>query len=427
MSRFSSIHAGAVALAAFLTLVPALGAPVMLGSGASNAVATWHDIAAATFVGTAAGAVTLEEKQPVVYADMATVAIAMYDAASAIDGRYQPYGAAPRASAQGASIDAAVGAAAYGVLRGLFPSRGAYYQAAYDSFLRGLPAGPSKEKGLVLGAEVARATLADRARDGRDAVVAPYVPATEPGKYQGAKAVLMFAPSMRPFALARVDQFRPGPPPPMDSAPYPADLNETKALGGSASTLRTAAQSQVALFNTEGPVTSLTRNVGRFARSTADAADAARLLAAAYVVTADVLLACFDAKYFYKAWRPQSAIAHADLDGNPATVADPAWRSSQFTPYHPEYPAAHSCIAGGLAGVLRRVHGGREVGFMFDSSVTSTSHTYPDLDAYLRESAEARIAGGMHFRFSAVAGQKLGSEVAGYVMGKHFGARTPVK
>jgi hypothetical protein len=398
-------------------------AAVVLGSSATNVVATWHDIAAATFLAEGPGRATIEEAQPLVYADMATVAIAMYDAASAVDGRYQPFGAAPRAPAQGASLEAAVGAAAHGVLRGLFPSRAAHYEAAYVKFAGALPAGPARERGLALGAEVAAATLAARRRDGRDVRLAPHAPATAPGKYQGAKAVLRFAPAMRPFVLERVSQFRPGPPPPLGSAAYAADFNETMALGGSASKLRTAAQSELALFNTEAPVTSLTRNFGRFARSTADAADAARLLAAAYVVTADVVMACFDAKYFYNAWRPYTAIAFADRDGNPATVANAAWRSSQFTPYHPEYPAAHSCSAGALAGVLRHLYGSGAVGFTFDSSVTGTARTYPDLDAYLRESAESRIYGGMHFRFSTVAGQKLGSEVAQYAMRRHFAAR----
>ncbi len=402
---------------------PVLAKPVTLGASSSNVVAVWHDIAAATYIGTGSGAVTLEEKQPIVYADMATVTLAMYDAACAVDGRYQPFGAPPATPAQGASMDAAVSAAAYGVLRGLFPSRSAHYQAAYDKFVSRLPAGLGREKGLALGAEVAAATLISRARDGRDAKVAPHVPAKTAGKFQGAKAVLTFAPAMRPFTLTRVDQFRPGPPPALNSAAYAADLNETKMLGGSKSTLRTPAQSQLALFNTEAPITSLTRNYGRLARSTSDPADAARLLAAAYVVNADAILACFEAKYFYKAWRPYSAIAHADQDDNPGTDADPAWRSSQFTPHHPEYPAAHSCVAGAFAGVLRHLYGSSKVSFTFDSSVTQTSHTYPDLDAYLRESAEARIAGGMHFRFSTVAGQTLGTAVAEHAMRKHFGLR----
>jgi hypothetical protein len=420
MSRFAS----SLVLIALLLCAPAHAKPIVLGSSSTNVVATWHDIAAATFLGTGSGAVTPEEKVPVLYADMASVTIAMYDAASAIDGRYQTFGAPPpRELTQDAAIDAAVGAAAYGVLRGLFPGRGAHYQGAYQAHVRALAPGAATEKGLALGAAVAKATLALRAGDGRDAVIAPYVPATAVGKYQGAKAVLMFAPSMRPFTLTRADQFRPGPPPALASAAYAADLNETKALGGSKSTLRSAAQAQVALFNTEGPATSLTRNFGRLARTTSDTVAAARLLAAAYVVNADVMLACFDAKYFYNAWRPHSAIAQADKDDNPATLADPAWTSSQFTPYHPEYPAAHSCVSAGLAGVLRHLYGTGQVGFTFDSSVTGTARTFPDTETYMRESAESRIAGGMHFRFSTVAGRQLGSDVAAHAMGRHFGLR----
>ena len=417
-----SRHASVFALTVLLHCGSAAAQSVVLATNVSNVVATWHDIAVTTMTSPGAMSATPEETLPIVFVDMATVTIAMYDAASAVDGRYQPFGKDTPPAAPGTSIDAAVGAAAAGVLRGLFPSRAAHYQRAFDDYIKALPAGPGREQGLALGAQVAAATLASRARDGRDAVLAPYVPATAAGQYQGEKAVFMYAPSMRPFTLDSIAQFRPGPPPALDSAAYAADLNETRMLGGAASTLRTAAQTELARFNTEGPVTSLTRNYGRFARSTRDPADAARVLAATYVVNADALLACFDAKYHYKAWRPNSAIAHADLDGNAATVADPAWRSSQFTPYHPEYPAAHSCVAGALAGVLNHLYGS-QVGFMLDSSVTGTARTFSGTDTYLREAAESRIAGGMHFRFSTVAGRKLGAEVAAQAMRRQFGPR----
>jgi len=234
---------------------------------------------------------------------------------------------------------------------------------------------------------------------------------------------MTFVPSIRPFTLARIDQFRPGPPPALTSAAYADDFNETKAIGGSASTSRTAAQSEGALFHTEAPWDALTRNFGRFARSTSDTAQAARLLAAIYVVNADAILACFDAKYFYNTWRPVSAIAHADIDDNPATVADAAWRSSQFTPNHPEYPAAHSCTAGGLATLLRHYYGTSQVGFFFDSKASGTTHHYDNVEAMQKDGSEARINGGMHFRFSTTAGEKVGAEVAAWVMRTQFGPR----
>ncbi len=76
-----------------------------------------------------------------------------------------------------------------------------------------------------------------------------------------------------------------------------------------------------------------------------------------------------------------------------------------------------------MAGVLRHLYGNGKDGFTFDSNLTNTSRTYPELDICLREATEARIADGMHFRFSTVAGQKLGVDVAEYAMRKHFGPR----
>jgi hypothetical protein len=427
MSRFiRSACTSALACMTLLGAAPAFAAPattITLGTTATNVVATWHDIAAATLGGTGTASITPEELRPLVQTDMTTVALAMYNASAAIDGRYQPYAVTARSPVSGASVDAAIGAAAYGVLRGLFPSRSAHYQDAYDKFVAGLPAGAARDKGLVLGAEAAAAMLANRARDGRSVELAPYVPSAEAGKFRGAKAVLMFAPSIRPYALTRIDQFRPGPPPALSSATYAADLNETKSLGGGTSATRTEAQSRIALFHTEGPLTSITRNFGRFARSTSDPADAARLLAAIYMVHADAILACFDAKYHYNAWRPHSAIAFADTDDNPATEADKAWASSQFTPYHPEYPAAHSCTSGALATLLRHYYGSGQVAFTFDSSVTGTTHHYATVEALQQESSDARIFGGMHFRFSTKAGDKLGTEVAEWTMRHHFGPR----
>jgi hypothetical protein len=53
--------------------------------------------------------------------------------------------------------------------------------------------------------------------------------------------------------------------------------------------------------------------------------------------------ACFDARYHYWFWRPDQAIPQADIDGNPATVADPTWQPLRTTPNFPEYPSAHAC------------------------------------------------------------------------------------
>lgn len=395
---------------------------VLVPSG-TNVVAYWHDVGAATVNATAAVATTPEEQRPLFQTDLATMHLAVYDAVSAVDGRYKPFAITPLSPAAGASIDAAASAAAYGVLRALFPNRGAQYQAAYDSFIATIEAGEAKNRGLALGAEVAAGIVANRANDGRAVVLAPYVPGTAPGKFRGVNPISRFGPSVRPFTLTSAAQFRPGPPPALDSAAYAADFNEVKALGGAVSTSRTAEQFETARFHTEPPPLFLTRNFGRFARTTRDVADAARLMAIIYVGYSDAINACFEAKYFYEAWRPLSAIPLADTDNNPATVADPAWTPSVPTPNHPEYPAAHSCTAGALGELLRQYYGTNKVTFTFDSTVTGTTRTYATTDALADESKVARIYGGMHFRYSTVAGAELGKQSANWTSQRHFGLR----
>jgi hypothetical protein len=393
---------------------------IVLAPDQSNAVAYWHDVGAATVNASVPAIATDEEKYAVFSVDMATMHVAIYDAICAIDGRYQPLYAAPRGDYAGASRDAAAGAAAYGVLRVLFPSRGVHYQQAYDSFMAAIPAGDAKTRGLALGSDVAATVLARRARDGRATVLADYVPGGTPGAYRGRDPVIRYFPSIRPFTLTSMRQFRPPPPPALDSAEYTADFNEVKDYGGKTSNRRSAEQLEMARFYTESPQTFITRNFGRFARSTADVGDAARLMAALYAGYTDAIGACFEAKYHYNAWRPLSAIPLAESDGNPATAADPGWTPALPTPPHPEYPAAHSCTAGAVGELLRRYYGSDKVSYSLDSMVTHTSRSYADSHVFAEESVQARIYGGMHFRYATKAGAKLGRDVADWTMSHAF-------
>lgn len=402
---------------------PLIKRTVTLSATSTNAVSHWHDIGVATVNTAGAAATTQEELRTAFNVDLATMHIAIYDATAAIDKRYQAYGPSPSAPAAGASMEAAVAAAAYGVLHALFPNRAIQYEPAYNSYVAAIAAGEAKDKGLALGAEVAQATVALRRNDGRAVVLAPYVAGTAAGKFNGVNPVNRFQPAIKPFVLSSIDQFRPPAPPALDSAAYATDVNEVKALGGAVSTSRTAEQLEMARFHTEAPPIFLTRNFGQFARTTTSVPDAARLMALIYVVSADALNACFEAKYHYDSWRPQSAIVLAATDNNALTDADAAWTPVLPTPNHPEYPAAHGCTAGGLSEVLRQYYHTNSVSFAFDSKVTGTTRSYASTDALTEEVKVARIYGGMHFRFATVAGSELGAKVANAVMQSKFGLR----
>ena len=415
----------ALALAACATPRDA-ARPVTIVADKPNGVSYWNDIANKTVLAPSpASAVnsTPEEQRPTFFFDVASVHVAIYDAVVAIEGRYKPFAVKPKAPAAGASTEAAVNAAAYGVLRALFPNRSAVYQAAYEQRLAALPEGPAKTMGLALGSEVAAEVVRLRANDGRMVALAPYVSGTAQGQFRAANPNPVFRhfPSVKPFALTSPGQFRPAPPPALNSAAYANAVNETRALGGTTSATRTPEQLEVARFHTEPPPPAVTRNLGRFASSTADVGEAARLMAMVYVSFADAIGACFEAKYHYQTWRPVSAIQMADADGNDATAHDAAWAPSLPTPNHPEYPAAHSCTSGSVGEALRGFYGTPDVTFTWDSNVTKTTRTYAGIDAFNAEAGMARIHGGMHFRHATVAGEELGRRVGQWVTQRHFG------
>lgn len=412
----------ALALAACATPRDA-APPVTVVANQPNMVSFWNDIANKTVLATSAVNTTPEEQRPTFFFDLASVHVAIYDAVVAIEGRYKPFAVKPKSPAAGASTEAAVSAAAHGVLKALFPNRGAVYQAAYEQRLAALPEGAARTLGLALGSEVATEVVRLRANDGRSVALAPYVSGTAPGQFRAANPNPVFRhfPSIKPFALESLGQFRPAPPPAMNTAPYAAAVGQTRALGGAASTLRTAEQLEVARFHTEPPPPAVTRNLGRFAASAANVADAARLMALIYVSYADAIGACFEAKYHYGTWRPVSAIQMADVDGNDATPADAAWAPALPTPNHPEYPAAHSCTSGSLGEALRSFYGTPHVTFTWDSRVTGTTRTYAGIEAFNSEAGLARIHGGMHFAYSTAAGEELGRRVAQWVAARHFG------
>jgi PAP2 superfamily len=156
-----------------------------------------------------------------------------------------------------------------------------------------------------------------------------------------------------------------------------------------------------------------------------DAVDAARSFAIVNMVDTDAGIACWDSKYHYLLWRPVTAIQHADIDGNPATTADPTWTPLLVTPNHPEYPAAHGCITGAESDLLTAILHTRKIQVDYPGSVggattlTTTRH-YATASDLRREIVNARVWAGLHFRNSVVVGVHLGGAVARYALDHYF-------
>jgi PAP2 superfamily protein len=339
---------------------------------------------------------------------MAIVQVSVFEAASAITGRYPPL-RAKLTAAPGASVDAAVAAATRTALSKLMPTQQAAIEADYQAALRPIPDGTAKTDGIAVGEQAAAAVLASCANDGAAApntyrphtTAGVYVPTTFPAVPHWGKR--------KPWVLTSGDQFRPGPPPSLTSDVWKRDLAEIKALGGKTSSQRTAEQTAIAQF-WEATAPAVYWPVARSVAAAAsrDVVDNARLLALAAMAMDDALIAVFDAKYTYNFWRPVTAIRNAEGD-----LRDPGWMPFIDTPMHPEYPCAHCIVSGSLGAVLAAEIGRGPAPKLSSTSSTAAgaTRTWDSVADFVQEVALARIYDGVHYRNSTQVGTAMGQKI----------------
>lgn len=326
---------------------------------------------------------------------------------------------AAKSGASGASPEAAAHSAARRVLTDLYPGQKVGIEATYETMQAKLPGSAAKTAGIEIGEKAASSFLTECKADGFD-TPETYRPSTSPGGYVPTSSVVMsHAAGVKPFALQSVSQFRPGPPPKLDSAVYARDYNEVKELGGAKSSKRTAWQTETARFwEITGASAWNQAARGLLANRQLSLSDSARLFMTLNFATSDALLAVFDAKYHYGFWRPITAIRNGDRDGNDATERDAGWQAAINAPLHPEYPCAH-CVVDGAAGVvLKSVFGAGPVPeFTLNyAAMPGVTRKYSTITQLEDEVSMARIWGGVHFRNSNEVGHLLGKRVGEYVL-----------
>jgi hypothetical protein len=338
--------------------------------------------------------------------------LAMFEAVNAIERRYLPYRLDLSAD-RNTSKEAAAASAAHEVLISIYPDQRAALGEMLSKSLAAVAEGEPKATGIELGKKAAAEMTALRANDGFDASE-HYRPHTSPGVYVPTVVPLFSAVgAATPWAMTSGSQFRPAPPPALDSETWTRDLNEIRELGRIDSTKRTAEQTTIGRFWLfTGP-----RTYNPIVRQVAlamdmDVVDCARLYALASMAGSDAGIAVFDAKYVYNFWRPITAIRNADQTVNKATLRDPSWLPLDDTPMHPEYPCAHCITSAAVSTVLQAV-AGNEV-----TEITLTSPTAPGvtrrwrrLQDYNDEVALARIYAGFHYRFSTEVGKEMGKKI----------------
>jgi hypothetical protein len=353
--------------------------------------------------------------------DIALIQAAVHDAVQAIQGRFEAYHYENPAHLGTGSPAAAAAAATHGLLVALY--------GAGDPCLVGVP-NPAVtyagDPGLVAGAEAAAALL-PLYRPTFTTPLDPFSGGTNPGEWRptqpafapGANA---FMAATAPFVLNRPSQFRPQPPPPLNSVTYYRDYEEVRRFGSKAGSARSLAQTELANF---WSVNFITQWFGTL-RAIADAhvpdpGDKARLLALAALAAADSQIAVYDSKYHYNLWRPVTAIQQGDADRNSRTVGVADWEPMVVTPPYQDYSSGANCLTASVTTILQLFFGTDE--FTYQVATTSPLATinprnYTRFSQAQEEMVDVRIWQGIHFRFADTAGRTQGSRVGHWTFHK---------
>ena len=430
MNRYMRIWAAVFAVAAMWALAPSAGAT---GGGGSkrDVIIEWNQLLQ-QHIG---GAPFLQMR------GYTMMHIAMADAVVAIEGRFEPFHANVWAS-RGASAEAAAAQAGHDVFVVLVTTQAGKdaADALLQSRLSTIPPG-LRAQGVNVGKKAAASILAWRLNDGY-ATANPQPPAylasTLPGIWKAtASGAFQFSEigNVEPFGMLTVTQFLSVPFPQLESAAYADTVNEVKKVGRNTAPLtdRTEAQTRFAqLFAGVGPhagVTNVFRLWSNVARDLAQQkklslATTARLFAMTFASMHDSVQSSQHGKAVYRLWRPETAIANADVDNNPATDADTNWVPLIPTPPYPAYPSNMTCIGTGASRMLANLLGSDAQTFTATwytpANTVAWAEPYTSLWQLGDDEANSRIWGGIHFRIDIDEAQVSCTQVADYLYENHM-------
>jgi hypothetical protein len=360
---------------------------------------------------------------------MSIVQLAVFEAVNAITGEYEPYLDEEINAPDGASAEAAAIAAAHRVLKKIFPLNTAIDTDRANA-LAVIPDGQAKTDGIAVGEAAAEALWALRLNDG-SAPATFYLPTsssngvwqTTPSCPAGGGQFFQWQ-DVTPFAISDPADFLLPAPPSLTSNRYLKDYNEVKTVGDVDSTARSAERTENAiLYAGTSPSFALNMASRQIAAARGlSLAENARAFALLNMGTNDALIASFYNKYHHNLWRPETAIQRGATDGVDKTEGDTGFVPSIPTPCFPGYPSNHASGTNGGLEMMRRLFGaaGHDITITNTVPVPRTvppatitvTRDYTQLKQIADDVDDARVYGGIHYRFDQEAGNTLGRAVA---------------
>ena len=218
-----------------------------------------------------------------------------------------------------------------------------------------------------------------------------------------AGGILLHWRNVTPFAIESSSQFRSEPPPALTSNAYRKDFEEVSQVGDVGSLVRTAAQADAARFyNVVLAIATWNPAVRQVAAQEATTlAENARALALLNMAISDALVTVMETKYHYTFWRPETAVPMVPFI---------------TTPCFPSYPSAHASASYAAEEIARRIFGAGGHAIVLTSPPTvGVTLRYSTFKEIAREIDDARVFGGIHFRFDQEAGAVQGREIGAYI------------
>ena len=402
-------------------LIAAAYAAVLLASSlafADNAVLYWNEQALDT--------TRLARNPPPLSSFLfATFHAAIFDAVNGIERTHHGWLVNDPAPA-GADMDAAVAGAAHAIQVALWSASSNEYnfQVAYDRALAVIPDGPGKTAGIAWGEHVAQQVLAKIADSGYNKPIPGKYASTEQGKWretpsQFRPALLPHWAHVRPFVMTEPSQFRAPPPESLGSEAYAEELAFVQKKGARDNADRTEYQTLSTPFWNDDLGTStppghwnmIAQDLAR--RKNLSVPEAARLFALLNFAEADAAIGCWETKFYYNVWRPETAIRETEAKTNPNVKVDPDFIPNMPSPPFPSYTSGHSTFSAAGARLLALYFGTDDIEFSITSdALPGAVRTFKKLSDAQKEAGMSRVWGGIHTMSDNLEAQKMGLKIA---------------
>ena len=366
-------------------------------------------------------------------------------AANGIARRYdEPFGIGPGPA--GADPEVAYGSAFAVAAAEAFQQPFLFERLA---FLNRFPGSEAKSLGVEWGRAAGRHLVNLRVNDGAEPSEANYYLGrysrrrdslrwTPTGPFYGARPGPAFASFERclypghgritPWTMKTGAQFRAAEFHDSASPEFAEEFDLVRRLGGADSTLRTADQSEIALFWEDGPwgVTPPGHFIYIAMQLLQDRGfsfiELARAFALIGMTQCDASISAWDSKYRFDIIRPETAIrTRAPEFGNPdARVMRQAnWLSYIPTPEFPSYTSGHSTFGAAGAEMIALLYGRDDVSFSGRSpdevlwpQLHGIARHWTSLSHVAEENGMSRIYGGVHWGIDHAAAMKAGRSIA---------------